>query len=143
MLWRANPGARRSYILATALMLAEGAVLVFGAPERSSGPAYRTINEVGRPHLIGALLLALAFLLAAAPLRSAAVARAGLIAAAAVHILMATAFATAAAADPHAGLLGPITMTTLAAWFVSQSVLYQLHPNQRGARAARNDPQRP
>jgi hypothetical protein len=127
MLWHANPGAMRAYLIVSVAVLAEGLALVLGGAGRSSGAAYHAIREIGGPDLVGALLLVLAVMLAVAPFRSADATRSTLIAGCAVHIFLATSFVTSAIADGHAGLLGPIVMSTIAAWFVSQSVLYQIH----------------
>lgn len=124
VLWRANPGAQRAYVIITAATAAEGLTLVFTSPERTSSEAYRTIHELGGPEVFGVALLAAVTLLITSPLWSLRATHASLITGCALHVAMAISFVSSAVRSPTAGTLGPIVMTTIALWFVSQAVLY-------------------
>ena len=125
-LWAGNPGARRAYLIVSAMTLAEGACLILFSPQRTSGPAYRTINEVGSADGVGAALLILVALLVLAPRHSPRALRGALLTGAALHFLVATSFLTSALADDRAGPLAPIYSGVIALWFISQAELYRL-----------------
>lgn len=125
-LWVGNPGARRAYLIVSAMALAEGVCLVVFSPHRTGGPAYRTINEVASARAVGVVLLVLAVALAVAPLWSPIAVRWVLLAGAALHFLVATSFLTSAFADGRAGPLAPIYSGVIALWFVSQAELYRV-----------------
>jgi hypothetical protein len=124
VLWRANPGALRAYVIITSATAAEGLTLVFTSSARTSSEAYRTIHELGGPEVFGAALLGVVTLLITSPLWSLRLTHASLITGSAMHVAMATSFIASAVRSPTTGTLGPIIMTTIALWFVSQAVLY-------------------
>lgn len=123
--WASNPGARRAYLIVSAMTLVEGACLVWFSPQRTAGAAYRTINEVGSAAGVGVVLVALAVLLALAPMRSPRAVRLALLAGAALHFLIAISFLTSAMADDRAGPLAPIYSGVVGLWFISQAELYR------------------
>lgn len=125
-LWAANPGAHRAYLTITTMTLAEGVSLIAFSPERTSGPAYRVINQSGGPGWVGILLLGLAVLLVAALWISPRATRYVLVAGSAAHVLICFSFAASAVADPHGGPLAPVYTAAIAFWFISQSELYRV-----------------
>jgi hypothetical protein len=124
VLWRANPGAMRAYLIITSATTAEGLSLLLGGDGRTTSEAYRTIHELGGPEPFGAVLLAAVTLLITSPLWSLRLTHASLVIGCALHVAMAISFVTSALRSSNAGILGPITMSTIALWFVSQAVLY-------------------
>lgn len=135
-MWRANPGSGRAYALVTVWTLYAGAVLVFGAPERTRGPAYRVIQQAGGPLGVGVVLLCIAALLVAAPSRYPLVIRGALLTGGAMHVALAGSFAWASWTDQHAGLLAPGLLSVVVLWSVSQAELYRRKgPDARGAPA--------
>jgi len=124
VLWRANPGALRAYVIITAATAVEGLALVLGSPERTSSESYRTVHELGGPVIFGLALLGVVTLLITSPLWSLRLTHASLITGCALHVAMAISFVTSALRSPNAGTLGAIVLTTIALWFVSQAVLY-------------------
>lgn len=124
-IWQRNPGARRAYVLIAAWSLYAGAALAFGRPERTSGPSYIVIRQVGGPHWIGYVLIALAAVLVVAPAVHMRVMRVALIVAAALHVLLALSFGGSARADIHAGLLAPGIYVIAVLWCISNAELYR------------------
>lgn len=124
VLWRANPGAQRAYVIITATTGAEGVALVSGGPGRTASEAYQTIHDLGGPVIFGAVLLVAVTLLGTSPLWSLRATHASLIFGCALHVAMAISFIASAIRSPQAGILGSIVMTAIALWFVSQAVLY-------------------
>lgn len=124
VLWRANPGAMRAYIIITSATTAEGLSLVLAGDGRTASEAYRTIRELGGPLLFGVAMLVVVTLLITSPLWSLRLTHASLVTGCALHVAMAISFVTSALRSSNAGTLGAITMSTIALWFVSQAVLY-------------------
>lgn len=125
ILWAANPGASRAYRLITAITGYEGVSLLWGAPERTTSPAYATIHQVGGPVLFGWVLTAAAALLILAPMVSLRWTRFALLTGCALHVLIALSFTDAATDSSFAGILGLGWFWGGAAWFISQAELYR------------------
>lgn len=125
-LWQANPGACRAYCAVTVMSLLEGLGLVLTSPERTSGSAYRVINQIGDAFWVGVALLALFALLTLAPLRSTRLARYALLSGAALHLMIGGSFGASFLGEPTAGPLAPIYGLVLAFWFISQAELYRI-----------------
>ena len=126
ILWAANPGAARAYMAVTVLSLLEGLGLTATSPERTSGVAYRVINQVGDAFWVGVVLLALFTALVAAPLYAAWAVRYTLLAGAALHLMIGGSFGASVLAEPTAGPLAPLYGLVLGFWFISQAELYRI-----------------
>jgi hypothetical protein len=126
VLWRANPGALRAYVIVSSATCAEGLAMVLGGEGRTASDSYATIHELGGPKAYGVAMLVVVTLLIAGPLYSLRLTYASLLTGCAMHMTMSISFVTSALHSPTAGLLGTIVMSAVAVWFASQAVLYRI-----------------
>jgi hypothetical protein len=108
------------------MSLVEGLGLTLTSPERTSGVAYRTINQVGDAFWVGVALLALFVALVVTPMYWAQLVRMALLAGSALHVLIGGSFGLSFLAEPTAGPLAPVYGLVMAFWFISQAELYRI-----------------
>lgn len=123
--WRRNPGSWRAFALIAALVAYEAAALLVGRPQRTQGPAYSTINDLGGARSFGAVLAVLVAALIVSTVWLPVLLRPTLMTVAAVHFVLAAGFAAAVGVSPFAGLLAPAFALVIGLWAISQQELYR------------------
>lgn len=125
LLWKANPGAARAYVLATGCVVTQAAIFIFSAASRTEGPAWRTINQLGGPDLFGICLLVIALAMILSALHGTQAARVSLLVASIAEFLLAASYFRSTMITDQASFMGAAVVFTLALWMISNSELYR------------------
>lgn len=125
LLWRANPGAARAYVLAVCCVIVQSVIMVFSAPSRTQGPAWSTINDFGGPDVYGIALMVVALAMILSALHGTQAARVSLLTASIAEFLLAASYFRSTMITDQASFMGAAVVFTLALWMISNSELYR------------------